>query len=375
MRKQVFCFRASIIIFFSAGLFLSAQAQRPTKTPITADQTKEFDKSPAAEDAMAKFSASEKSEGKEKAQAMAAFLVKALLHRIDPATYPIDDDEKSGERIALKAVERISAATLARAKIKVTAFVADGPKRAKLLGKFKDIDFKKKSITPDIKKVSSLKFQPTPRVTNEDNSMLTPRTPLTGVGGNTSIVDPAAPAYNYMDWILEAVYCVDETNPESGNDDIVIGGILVGASGNTKAANTLISCKFNDGSYCNHGSYPFGYVSLNTTNSWPKHFYLILQVVEVDSDEREAAAIITDIMNMAGAIAGGTYGALIAALSQAIDIFAGMFFDDDLFPQVSIPLTLGGPNVFGSDGKSDDWRVTVGAHGGTYRIRFRNQLR
>lgn len=376
MRKQFFCLKTTVIVSLCMGICLSSTSQRPTKLPISAEQTKELDKSRVVENALEKFSSAEKSEAKEKAQVMLAYMLKAFLHRIDPATYPIDTDENSVEQVALKAVNKVSASTLERAKTRMTAFLADAPKRARLLGKFKDIDFKKKSITPDIKKVSSLKFQPAPRMTNDDNSMLEQRSmPVTGVGGSTPAVETTAPAYNFMDWILEAVYCIDETNPESGNDDIVIGGILVGASGNTKSANTLISCKFNDGSYCNHGSYPFGYVSLNTTNNWPKHFYLILQVVEVDSDEREAAAIITDIMNMAGAIAGGTYGTLILALSQAIDFFAGFFFDDDLFPQVSIPLTLGGPNVFGSDGKSDDWRVTVSAHGGSYRIRFRNQLR
>lgn len=377
MRRQFCCLKATIIIFLSMGICLSSMAQRPTKIPITTEETKEFEKAQQADDPLSKLSAAEKSEGKEKAQAMVAYLVKAFLHRIDPATYPIDTDENSGEQVALKAINKVSAATMARARTKITAFAADGPLKAKVLGKFKDIDFKKKSITPDIKKVSSLKFQPAPRVVNEDNSMLEqkPAVLTSGVGGNTVSGDAAAPAYNYMDWILEAVYCADETEPESGDDDIVIGGLLVGASGNTKSANTLISCKFNDKTYCNHGNYPFGYVSLNTTNNWPKHFYLILQVVEVDSDEREAAAIITDIMNMAGAIAGGTYGAIIAALAQAVDFLGGMFFDDDLFPQASISLVLGGPNVFGSDGMSNDWRTTINGHGGSYRIRFHNQLR
>lgn len=371
------------ICLICTGINFYAGAQPLEKRKMSAEEIKEWNNTPVAENPLLKISATEKAKAKEEAQAIAAYVLKAMLHRIDPATYPIDDKEGSIEKIALEAIDKFSPATLNKAKTRTLVMWGDPHKKFKLLGKLKDLDFKKKLIAPDIKRINKIELKPALRPV-KDGAFINneqPNIQVTGIGGPSgSYENINLPAFNKLDLVLRKVHCVDETDPETGgDDDMVIGGLLVGASGNTNSANSIASCHFDDGDVCNHGSFPFGTYSLNSTPGYPKVFYCILQLIEVDTDEAEAAKALTDVMKLVGTMVSAVnpaIGALVVAVAQAVEIFTGWLIDDDPFYPFGISLNLNSPNKFGADGRSNNWHTgNISDHGGTYRLGFYWQLK
>lgn len=366
------------LVLIGATLKITAQE----KTKFNSEEAKEWNLATVAQDPLLKYSKAEIEDGKIKAQAIAAYVLKAMLHRIDPVVYPIDDKPGSIEKIALDAIDKFSPSTLSRAKIRTTALLMDPQKKLNLLGKFKDLDFKKKFIKADIMKISKLDFKPIIKPVNEGASLNTnqPSIQTFSAGGPfANYENNSLPVFNKLDLVLRKVHCVDETNPESGDDDMVIGGLLVGASGNTNSANSFASGHYDDGDMTNHGAYPFGTYSLNTTPGYPKVFYCILQLIEVDTDEADAAKALTDVMKLVGTMVSTVnpaIGALVVAVAQAVEIFTGWLIDDDPFHPYGVTLNLNSPNKFGSDGRSNKWHTgNISDHGGTYRVGFYWQLK
>ncbi len=372
---------AVILLLVSAGN--EALSQKIEKSKITPAELKEWENTPASENYLLKISAAEKVRAKDEAQALAAFALKAMMHKIDPSVYPIDDKEGSIEKIALDAFDKLSPATFNKAKARTLAMWGDPHKKTKLLGKFSTLDFKKKSIAPDIKRISNIEFRPVQKKAS-DVSLLNTEMPELSFsqtkGPSPDNYKLEKPAFNRLDLVLRKVHCVDETDPESpGDDDMVIGGLLVGASGNTNSANSLASGHYDDGDVTNHGAYPFGTYSLNTTSGYPKVFYCVLQLIEVDTDEADAARALTDVMKLVGTLVSSVnpaVGALVVAVAEAVQIFTGWLIDDDPFYPFGITLNLNNANKFGADGRSSNWHTgNISDHDGTYRIGFYWQLK
>lgn len=379
--KKRFLLTAVTLILISAGT--EALSQKFEKSKITPVELKEWDNTPASENFLSKISTTDKAKAKDEAQALAAFVLKAMLHRIDSAVYPIDDKEGSVEKIALDGIDKLSPATFKKAKERTLVMWGDPHKKTKLLGKFSTLDFKKKSIAPDIKRISNIEFRPVLKKTS-DVTLLNTEIPELSFsqtkGPSADNYKLEKPAFNRLDLVLRKVHCVDETDPESpGDDDMVIGGLLVGASGNTNSANSLASGHYDDGDVTNHGAYPFGTYSLNTTPSYPKVFYCILQLIEVDTDEADAARALTDVMKLVGTLVSSVnpaIGALVVAVAEAVQIFTGWLIDDDPFYPFGITLNLNNANKFGADGRSSNWHTgNISDHDGIYRIGFYWQLK
>ncbi len=350
-------------------------SQKFEKSKITPVELKEWDNAPASENFLSKISTTDKAKAKDEAQALAAFVLKAMLHRIDPAVYPIDDKEGSVEKIALDAINKLSPSTFNKAKERTLVLWGDPHKKSKLLGKFSSLDFKKKTIAPDIRRISNIEFKPVLKKTNEVALLNAEKPALSfsnSKGPSPDNYNLEKPAFNRLDLVLRKVHCVDETDPETmGDDDMVIGGLLVGASGNTNSANSLASGHYDDGDITNHGAYPFGTYSLNTTPGYPKVFYCILQLIEVDTDEADAAKALTDVMILVGTLVSSVnpaVGALVTAVAEAVQIFTGWL--------IGITLNLNSANKFGADGRSPNWHTgNISDHGGTYRLGFYWQLK
>lgn len=379
MKKNLLLSAATLLLLSTCTEVLS---QKVEKSKITTAELKEWDYTAVTENFLLKTSTAEKATAKDEAQALAAFVLKAMLYRIDPSVYPIDDKEGSLEKIALDAIDKLSSSTFNKAKARTLVMWGDPHKKSKLLGKFSTLDFKKKSISPDIKRISNIEFRPVLKKSNEI-SLLNDTKPESSYG---NLKGPSAdqyylekPAFNKLDLVLRKVHCVDETNPESGDDDMVIGGLLVGASGNTNSANSFASGHYDDGDMTNHGAYPFGTFSLNTTPGYPKVFYCILQLIEVDTDEADAAKALTDVMILVGTLVSSVnpaVGALVVAVAEAVQIFTGWLIDDDPFYPFGITLNLNSSNKFGADGRSGNWHTgNISDHGGTYRLGFYWQLK
>ena len=379
MKKNFILLSIAFFLVFSNHEALSQKIQ---KKKITPEELKEWDNTIVAENLLSKISAAEKSKAKEEAQAIAAYVLKAMLHRIDPATYPIDDKAGSIEKIALDAIDKFSPSTMSKAKARTLVMWGDPHKKTKLLGKFATLDFKKKVIAPDIKRISKIEFRPVLKNLN-DGAFVYPAQSTIQLGGakgpSANYISDNLPVFNKLDLVLRKVHCADETNPEGGDDDMVIGGLLIGASGNTNSANSFASGHYDDGDITNHGAYPFGTYNLNSTSGYPKVFYCILQLIEVDTDEAEAAEALTDVMKLVGTLVSTVnpaIGALVVAVAEAVQIFTSWLIDDDPFYPYGVTLNLNSQNKFGADGRSSNWHTgNISDHGGTYRVGFYWQLK
>ena len=377
MKKKI-----GIVITFCLGFCLlgnSGIAQKPVKSTITPEQLKEWDASIVRDNPLSKLSVAEKNAARDKAQALITYVVKAVLHRDNPSKYPAIEKENSPQAFAINAVRDVSAYTFNKMRDRVNLLMTDVTKRSAILGKFKDIDFTKSSIHADIKKIMPVELKPSMTLKDRDAAWLSPQQENDYPGDNAPVGDAKAlPVFNKLDLVLRAVHCADETNPESpGDDDMIVGGIIIGCSGNVVKARSIVSCHFDDGGYCNHGAIPFGTYNLNSTSNYPKTFYAIVQLIEADSDEQETAQALSEIMGIAAAALAGTgYGAALAAVAAAVEVFSELFFDDDAFYPYGVALNLPNSSHFGSDGRSSNWATgNITDHGGTYRVGFYWQLK
>ncbi|MEO7923547.1 MAG: hypothetical protein ABIR30_07705 [Chitinophagaceae bacterium] len=377
MKKNIF--KWSFYYFFILAIPCAVSAQTPVKKPISADELKQLNSETVLDNPLAKLSAAQKADGKDKAQALLAYTFKAILYKDNPSKYPLDENESSPQSVVLAAIKDkdISSYTFNKLKDRVDLLMKDATKRSLLLGKFKDIDFTKRSIHADIRRITPIDARPAMMIKDKDQASLQFADNISqGVGG--SISGEKLPAFNKLDLVLRAVHCVDETNPETpGDDDIIVGGIIIGASGNVAKARSIVSCHFDDGGYCNHGSIPFGNYNLNSTSSYPKTFYAIIQLIEADSDEQEAAHALSEVMGIAAAALAGTgYGAALAVVAAAVEVFSSFFFDDDAFHPYGVTVSLPNQNTFGSDGRSSNWATGgISDHGGTYKLGFYWQMK
>lgn len=206
------------------------------------------------------------------------------------------------------------------------------------------------------------------------------------IPGLMHVVPPAPPqpqalkASNFKGLllILRKLHAMDETNPEGGDDDMILGGIRVGASGNVAVIPGFFAGNFDDGDVQNFGALPLGRYSLLSTPGYPKCFYAIFTLVESDSDDQEVADTLTTALNVVAKVAGtwnAAVGIVVAAIGTLLSVILGGVIDEDWFPPYGIELCLTGPNQWGPAGKSKNLLTPgISGHGGTYRIGYRWQL-
>ena len=290
------------------------------------------------------------------AQGARLLMLKALLNREAPAAFRMTQDPTSFEGRAMRMAGELSPSTLARLGVK--ALATDPARIAALLGPAADMDL--------TQPISDDRLQQRFRFPFVDE-----KTPSKSSAAN-------GPKFSRVFLNLRKLHCVDETNPEGGGDDMVLGGILVGPSGATKAISSFVAGTFDDKTVQDYGSIPLGSASLKVTPGYPKNVYCIFLLVESDSDDKEVAAVVSQVCSFVGTIAAAVGQPIVAAVAGAaaelIDAFAGLI-DEDEFPPYGIELRLNSENQFGSSGQ-DKKRHTgnIKGHGGTYRIGFRWEL-
>jgi hypothetical protein len=162
---------------------------------------------------------------------------------------------------------------------------------------------------------------------------------------------------------------------------MIVGGMLVGASGNVNPASTFVAGKFNDNQFGNYGENLFGMYSLKTTPAFPKTFYCIFALVETDQDDEDAVEDLTGALSLAaitiGAAFGGvgaTVGVIAAAVFDFIGDLVGAFIDDDVFPPYGVRLVLENINQFGGYDSENKRTENIRGHGGTYRVGYKWHL-
>lgn len=361
------------LLFISTPFFAGAQE----KKTLSPQELKEWNNTAAEQNILTKIPAGEKAKANDYARGILTYTIKAVLHSSDPAKYPIDEGEKSPQSIVLASLKKVSPATLTKMKNQANILLSDATKRSAILGKFKDIDFTKKSIDKDIQKITPIKPSNRPVINTNDGTSLQLIKNDYSIQhtGSTDVYNKKA--FTKMDFVLRAIHCIDETSPESGDDDIIIGGLKIGCSGNTAAGKSVVSCHFDNGDYCNHGAMPLGGYNLNACTGYPKTFYFIIQLIEVDSDEGEAANALMDIMEIAAGMLGPSgYGEAVAYIAANIEALSGWLFEDDAFPPYGIVQTLTNDNNWSPSGRSANMRTgNIYGLNGKYRMGYYWQKR
>lgn len=299
----------------------------------------------------ASLSEAERREAGKIARGLTAAVVKGLLHRADPRAFAISADVDTLENQAAAAVRGIDAQTFEQMRPKLQQLAADPVRVQKLTG----------VTAQELKKSNAIIFK------------------AAAPQGAVPRSGSAPQKYKRLDLNLRALHCVDETNPESGTDDMVLGAMRIGASGNVDYTKAIVAGEFDDGQRREYGELPFGSVSLRTTPGYPKTFYWIFQLVESDSDDAEVAAGITSALRtvvtmVAGMVGGASVAAIAGAVVEAIGSIIGLFIDDDVFSPYGVAIKLNSENDFGADGITDQHTGNISAHGGTYRIGYRLRL-
>lgn len=307
----------------------------------------------------ASLSPAERQQATQIAEATAALLLKGMFHRVQPGQYRINDNHDSPEYRIAAAIGAIPSHRFARMRPRIEALRTNPAKTAEYLGSMSNLDIRSPGLDALLQQVS----------------------PHLIVNMHQAPIPDAlhlAPHFNRLTLVLRKLCCVDETNPEGGDDDMILGAIRVGASGNVAVVNAMVAGHFDDNECTNFGMLPLGQYSLSTTNGFPKLFYCIFILVESDSDDQEVADTLTQaltiVANAAATFTGG-WGAIVAALIQVLDLVLSAFFDDDHFPPYGIQLKLSNPNVFGPSGSGPNQHTdNIAAHGGKYRIGYRWEL-
>ncbi len=303
------------------------------------------------------LSPAERKQAETMSGAICAIMLKGLLNRADPARYPVIADAASSENQAAALARTIDMQAFERMRPRLLAFVGDQVRLKRILGPHHKIDFHKAGLDAALKDAL----------------------PRGGSAPEGEAVRRSGHKYNRAHLILRALHCVDETNPEGGTDDMVLGGVLIGASGNVKAFNSLVCGEFDDGTYRNFGELFLGQYSLNTTPGYPKHLYAIFKLVESDSDDREVAQQLTQVLSMLAstilsAVASPLVGSTVGAVLGAVGGFISNLLDEDEFPPYGIRITLTSENHFGGAVSPKFRTGNISGHGGTYRIGLRMML-
>lgn len=353
----------------------AASATITRQKTLSALEKREFDTAAVVEPfTIGMLTPEERSHAEAASGASTALMLKGMLHRLDPKTYAAPAQADTPEAAAIAAVRDIDDKAFARMTPRLRALADDQPRLSRLLAPAgRNIDLKHPSLglklARPIAGVAGLKRVDVGNTDHEDAPAAMPK---------VVVRSGSAAKYSRMDLVLRAVHCVDETNPEGGgSDDIVLGGVLVGASGNTKVVQSRFIGNFEDGTYVSLGELPFGQFSLRTTNGYPKTMYCILQLVESDQDDADAARELTRALStitsmVVSTIGSPAAGAIAGAIVNTVGGLVSLFISDDAFPPYGIRARLQSENQFGSDGDSGQLRTgNIVGHGGAYRIGYR----
>ncbi|MGL6289782.1 MAG: hypothetical protein ACRC2H_03745 [Silanimonas sp.] len=343
---------------------------RNTRTPHCPSEdvlAKDMDVAVGEEFSLESLTPKERAEAARLTQVASAVILKALLYRIDPATYPVSGDVDD------PVVKAVSTANLSDRALRHIAprlrAMRQRPDALRTMLGGADLsldDFKRPTLASAVPELRDVRrYVPVDpgteeRLPRDRNRRTEPRN---------------AANYRRAHLILRAIHCVRETQP-AGWDSIILGGVLIGSSGNVKAIKAFDTGDYRTGMYASFGELFLGQYSLRSTDGYPKHLYAIFKLVESDSDDAEVAQELTNVISMlastiitmvigpaTGAAIGGVLGVIGGLISNLID-------EDELRPW-GIRFRMDGPNPFGDADGPKQRTGNITGHGGIYRIGYR----
>ncbi len=295
------------------------------------------------------------------AREAAALCLKALLHRVDPQRHPVSADPTSLEARAAACAAALPALAVARLAPGLKALSRRPTQLRRLLGEqgpsLADLRPAGLDARLDLRpSLPALRTLPAP-------SRLARATPR------------SATQLTRCHLLLRAIHCVRETQP-AGWDEIIFGGLRIGASGNVAVMRGFDAGDFRTGHYASYGELFLGQYSLRTTPGYPKSLYAIFQLVESDSNDAAVARALTDALSsLVGLVvsffATAAAGAAAAAAVSLIGNLVGALIDEDALRPYGIRLTLNSQNQFGGAVGPKQHTGNITGHGGIYRIGYR----
>lgn len=298
------------------------------------------------------MSAEDRKEAEESGKIIHAFAMKGLLHKLDPKAFPLSDDAASPEAKVAQIVKAIKAKPFAKLRPLIE-------KNRDQVGEFSRI----------IKSVRGLNLD---AVSQREEAADSPASDTTPVS-----------ARSRLHLVIRSLHCVDETNPENGEDDMILGAATVGASGNTGVAKTIIRSGFDDGERVVFGvggsGRQFARYSLNSTSSYPKNFYAVLKLIESDGDDEDVAAGLELVLFMYSQIAEAryknrplitrSYNVANAIWYSLLNLYTG----DGFRPRI-VSVSMNNQNHFGGLESGNLRTGNINGNGGTYRIGYKWRL-
>jgi hypothetical protein len=335
--------------------------------PITPAQQLELDAPTVESFGIENLNPRERSAALALTQQVTALCLKALLNRIEPGKFPVSTNPMSFEARAAAFAHTLPAATLAQLAPGLRTLIRSPDRLRTLLGEsglaLNDLQ------TAGIEARLGLRIP----------ALTLPKAPAAPPRKSPPPPAPApspAPVFNRAHLMLRAIHCVRETQPP-GRDEIIFGGMRIGASGNVAVINSFDAGNFRTGTYADYGELFLGQYNLNAVSAFPKHLFAVFQLVESDSNDAKVARALTDALSsLAGIVVGffATAAAGVAAASAVglIGNLIGAMIDEDAMRPHGIRLTLTTPNPFGSSGVGPKVHTgDITGHGGRYRIGYR----
>lgn len=336
--------------------------------PITPEQSAEMDVAVDESFTLESLSPEARADAQRLAQSVSAALLKGLLHRIDPSEFPLEGGPDDPAVVSAAMAGGLSDRTLAHLAPRLRAMQAE-PAKLKSLLSGAEIDFAEFRRPRMAGALPGLKATRRPILVQQ-----APR-PLPPLRVRRS--EPREPTeYRRAHLLLRAIHCVRETQPP-GWDSIILGGVLIGASGNAVAIQSLDAGDFRTGHYADFGELYLGEYSLRSTDGYPKNLYAIFKLVESDSDDAEVARELTSVISVIAstiitAYATAAAGAAAEAILAAVGGFITGLIDEDELRPYGIRLKLPGPDPFNGDSDGPKKRTgDITGHGGIYRIGYR----
>lgn len=327
----------------------------------TAEQQAELQAPVVEEFGPQQLSARERAQADAIATQAAALCLKALLHQVDPARYPINPDPKSLEARAAACAASLPALGLARIGVGLKALSRRPTQLRRLLGE---------------QGPSLADLRPAGLDARLGLRAVALRLPaLQAPARIPRAVPRSATTYTRCHLLLRAIHCVRETQP-AGWDEIIFGGLRIGASGNVAVMQGFDAGDFRTGTYASYGELYLGQYSLRTTPGYPKSLYAIFQLVESDSNDAAVARALTNALSsLAGIVvsffATPAAGAAVSSTITLLGNLIGTLIDEDALRPYGIRLTLNSQNQFGGPIGPKQHTGNITGHGGVYRIGYR----
>lgn len=338
---------------FASQRRISPTVNTPSRRPGRAGRGRE---GTASEFSSASLSATERRQAAAVSRDLRYLTTKGLLNRIDPEKYPVERNPASPSALAAAAAQRIRPSTFRRVGTRVAELARDPSRMSRTIGLSNISALQKAVYTVDRE---SLKVNPR----REEEP-------------------PPSPKYRRADFILRALDCRDETDPEGGSDSMILGGMVIDDDAKPHVLTSQICGEFDDGVYAGFGTIPLGFFPLDNSSHWPKTFYPIFHLVESDSDDKAVAEAISDGVSFVASIVATAYGGAAAgvvagAVVDMIGDFIGMFIDEDHLRPYGMTQVFNADHVMNGFNGAADLDLATGnitGQGAQYRVGVRWHL-